>query len=97
MKSSTKWEEANPSKGQCSVTALVIHDYFGGAILKTKVNGMWHFYNKVNNQMLDLTSEQFCSAIEYQDMESTVDEALIDCTQEQYEYLKKQFAFHYYS
>ena len=95
IESSTKWEEATPSKGQCSVTALVIHDYFGGTILKTKVNGAWHFYNRVNDQVLDLTSEQFSSPIYYQDIDSTVDEALNDCSQEQYEYLKNQFALHY--
>ena len=97
IKSSTKWEEENPSKGQCSVTALVIHDCFGGTILKTKVNDIWHFYNKVNDQVMDLTSGQFGMPIAYQDIESNMEDALTACSYEQYEYLKKQFAMHYYS
>ena len=97
IESSTKWEKTNPAKGQCSVTALVIHDIFGGIILKTKVNGVWHFYNSVNNQVLDLTSGQFDTPIDYQDIESTVEEALTDCSQEQHEYLKKQFVSHFYN
>ena len=97
IESSTRWEETSPSKGQCSVTALVIHDCFGGTILKTRVDGAWHFYNKINDQILDLTSDQFKSAIDYQDIESSVDEAFTDCSKEQYEYLKKQFALRYYT
>ena len=96
VKSSTKWEKTNPSKGQCSVTALVIHDYFGGSILKTKINGVWHFYNKINDKVLDLTSDQFDTPIVYQDLEGTIEEALTDCSQEQYEYLKTQFELHYF-
>ena len=97
IESSTKWEESTPAKGQCSVTALVIHDIFGGIILKTKVDGEWHFYNKVKDQVFDLTSEQFDTPIDYQDIESTVEEALTGCSQEQYEYLKKQFESHFYN
>ena len=97
IESSTKWEEANPAKGQCQVTALVFHDYFGGIILKTNVNGEWHFYNRINNQVLDLTSVQFDTPIDYQDIEATAEEALIYCSREQYKYLKKQFALHYFN
>jgi len=95
VESSSKWEEGNPSKGQCSVTALVVHDHFGGNILKTNVNGQWHSYNIIDNQVLDLTSRQFNTPIDYQDIESTVEEALSDCSQRQYEYLREQFATHY--
>ena len=95
LESSTKWDKCNPSKGQCSVTALVIYDRFGGSILKTEVNGQWHFYNRIGNQILDLTSEQFSASIDYQDIESSVEEALIDTSQRQYENLKKKFAMHY--
>jgi hypothetical protein len=79
LESSSKWERCNPSKGQCSVTALVIHDHFGGSILKTKVNGQWHFYNKINNHVLDLTSEQFNEPIEYQDIVSALTPAIATC------------------
>ncbi len=95
LESSSKWEEDSPWKGQCSVTALVVHDHFGGKILKTNIDGQWHFYNKVNDQVFDLTSEQFNKKINYQNIESTVEEALLDTSQKQYKYLKGQFAKHY--
>ena len=96
MESSTKWEEDSPWKGQCSVTALVVHNHFGGKILKTNIDGQWHFYNKINNQVFDLTSEQFSEQINYQNIESTLEEALLDTSQKQYEYLKRQFAKYYF-
>ena len=96
IESSTKWEEDSPWKGQCSVTALVVHNHFGGKILKTNIDGQWHFYNKINNQVFDLTSEQFSEQINYQNIESTLEEALLDTSQKQYEYLKRQFAKYYF-
>lgn len=48
QKTSSKWTKECPSCGQCSVTALVIQDRYGGSILKTKVGGSWHFYNSIN-------------------------------------------------
>ncbi len=33
--SSGSWSVENPAKGHCSATSLVIHDAFGGSILKT--------------------------------------------------------------
>lgn len=95
IESSSKWEEDSPWKGQCSVTALVVHDHFGGKILKTNINGQLHFYNKIDNQVIDLTSEQFSSRVDYQDIESSVEEAFTDTSQKQYEFLAKQFCKHY--
>lgn len=91
MKTSSKYEIDNPAKGQCSVTALLIHNKFGGSILKTKINGQWHFYNKVADQIIDFTSEQFNEPIHYENIESSVEEAKSDTTSEQYEHLRKQF------
>jgi hypothetical protein len=31
------WSARNPAWGQCAVTALVVHDLFGGALLAAKV------------------------------------------------------------
>lgn len=33
--SSSKWSNDNSARGQCGVTALVVHDFLGGEILKT--------------------------------------------------------------
>ena len=32
-----EWTPANPSRGQCAVTALVVHDLFGGQLLEAEV------------------------------------------------------------
>ena len=46
IETSSGWQPGNPASGQCGVTALVVHDKLGGEILKTDVNGAWHFYNR---------------------------------------------------
>ena len=40
IETSSHWTHDNPASGQCGVTALVVHDKFGGEILKTDVNGL---------------------------------------------------------
>ena len=77
--SSSKYEAGNPSKGQCSVTAIVIQRKFGGNILKTKINGNWHYYNQISNLIYDFTFEQFEFEIEYESKISSLEDALTDC------------------
>ena len=81
------WRPDNPASGQCGVTALVVHDKLGGEILKTDVNGAWHFYNRVDARRVDFTMSQFESPISYDDLPSNRAEALNDCSQAQYELL----------
>ena len=81
------WRPDNPALGQCGVTALVVHDKLGGEILKTDVNGAWHFYNRVDARRVDFTMSQFESPIGYDDLPSNRAEALSDCSQAQYELL----------
>ena len=87
---SSKWRSDNPACGQCSVTALVVQDLVGGHILKTSVEGQWHFYNSVDGQRFDLTDTQFERPIEYQDLPSSRREALEDTSTNQYEILKRR-------
>jgi hypothetical protein len=82
------WQLDNPASGQCGVTALVVSDAFGGEILKTDVNGAWHFYNRIGGKRIDFTMSQFDSPISYDDIPSNRAEALDDCSQEQYELLR---------
>ena len=74
------------------MTALLIHKIYGGKILKTRVNGRWHFYNRIEDQTIDFTSEQFSQPIHYENIESSTEEARKDTTLKQYEHLKRQFA-----
>ncbi|TCP65800.1 YunG family protein [Baia soyae] len=85
--SSTKFTPENPALGQCGVTALVIHDLYGGEILKTRVTGEWHFYNKLSDQIYDFTASQFDQEISYHHIPSSREEAFADINEKQYEYL----------
>ena len=58
--SQADWVPNDPSYGQCAITAMLVHDMFGGTIHKIKVNGGGtHYFNKINGQYVDLTREQF--------------------------------------
>ena len=60
------WSEHNPSRGQCAVTALVVQDLLGGALLLAPVHhadgtrqGV-HYWNRFDGGVeLDLTRDQF--------------------------------------
>lgn len=53
------WNNSNPSIGQCAITALVVNDFLGGKIMRTMCDGISHYYNIVNNEIIDLTVSQF--------------------------------------
>ena len=91
LKTSSKYSNQNPYKGQCGVTALIINDWFGGKILKTKTNNQWHFYNLINGKRVDFTKKQFDFQIDYKDIETTREEALSDTNEFQYNELKCRF------
>lgn len=61
------WTEENKTFGMCSITALLVQDYFGGEIYKTHVHGISHHFNKINNEIIDLTKNQFKTTINYED------------------------------
>ena len=91
LESSSIYDKKNPSIGQCSVTAIVLQREFGGIILKTKTNGIWHYYNNINGDIYDFTSCQFSEKIQYQNITSSVEEALTDCTESQVAALTSRF------
>lgn len=53
------WSEDNPTLGQCSITAFLAQDIFGGDVYAVKTGNGVHCYNVVNGISFDLTSEQF--------------------------------------
>jgi hypothetical protein len=59
------WSTVNPARGQCGVTALVLHDLLGGDLVlgEVRVRGErtgWHWWNRLPGGLdLDLTREQF--------------------------------------
>lgn len=59
IKTAKQWSQENPANGQCNVTAAVVFDLFGGEILRTRVPGFWHYYNRIDDHRCDLTDSQF--------------------------------------
>jgi hypothetical protein len=86
------WRADNPANGQGSVTALVVQDEHGGDILKTDVNGDWHFYNRIKGVRVDFTMSQFDGPIAYDDIPSDRDEAMRDTSPGQYQLLRGRVA-----
>ncbi len=55
-----KWSSDNPTLGQCSITAFLAQDIFGGKVCGIPLpDGNFHCYNVVGDCVFDLTSEQF--------------------------------------
>ena len=54
------WSSENKTLGQCSITAFLAQDLFGGRVYGIlRPDGNYHCYNVVGNCVFDLTSEQF--------------------------------------
>ena len=54
------WNHENRTLGQCSITAFLLQDIFGGKVYGIKRgDGNFHCFNDVNGCVFDLTSEQF--------------------------------------
>lgn len=92
LETSSIWSEENPARGQCGVTALVIQDFFGGDILKTPVDGLWHFYNRIGMTRFDFTASQFDHPLVYEDIICNQEEAFRDTNGSQYEVLYARFS-----
>ena len=55
-----KWSSLNLTLGQCSVTAFLAQDIFGGEVYGIlRPDGNYHCYNVAGGCIFDLTSEQF--------------------------------------
>ncbi len=54
------WTTENKTLGQCSITAFLVQDIFGGTVYgMPREGGTFHCYNEVDGHIFDLTSEQF--------------------------------------
>ena len=55
-----QWTKENMTMGQCSITAFLAQDIFGGKVYGIlRPGGNYHCYNVVGACVFDLTSEQF--------------------------------------
>ena len=54
------WSPDNPTLGQCSITAFLMQDIYGGKVYGVPLeDGNFHCFNAVGSCVFDLTSEQF--------------------------------------
>lgn len=55
-----EWSEENRTLGQCSITAFLVQDIFGGEVYGIPIpGGNFHCYNVISGRQYDLTVEQF--------------------------------------
>ena len=88
------WSEANRTLGQCSITAFLAQDLFGGKVYGVPLeDGNYHCFNVVGDCVFDLTSEQFGDTVlnyencpeQFREVHFTKEEK-----RQRYEYLKQR-------
>ena len=86
-----EWNENNKCFGMCAITALIINDYFSGDICKIHVDGISHYFNLIEDKIIDLTKDQFNHEIDYKNYQ-IVDrkKILTDDTKNRYNTLKSR-------
>lgn len=55
------WRETNKALGQCTVTSMIVYDFFGGKIIRgfSEKYNIYHYWNEINGEKIDLTFSQF--------------------------------------
>ena len=76
VETAVQWTPQMPAAGQCNVTTVVIHDLFGGEILRTRLPKVDHYYNRLDGVAVDFTAGQFVGPIVYDDIPATRVEAM---------------------
>ena len=91
-----KWTEDNKTLGQCSITAFLVQDIFGGKVYGIRrPDGNYHCYNVIGDVAFDLTSEQFKGEpLDYTDNPEQFREVHFANPEkkERYEYLKNKLS-----
>lgn len=90
------WTTENCTLGQCSITAFLAQDIFGGKVYGIlRSGGNYHCYNVIGDCVFDLTSEQFGDEkLNYEDNPEQFREVHFAKEEKRlrYEYLKKALA-----
>lgn len=85
-----EWTKENPSLGQCAITSLIVNDMFGGKIMRCMTQQGSHYYNIINNEIIDLTIDQFSGRLpSYEQSEERIRDYILSNkeTKERYELL----------
>lgn len=91
-----EWTKENMTLGQCSITAFLVQDIFGGKVYGIlRPGGNYHCYNVVDGKKFDLTSEQFGDEVlDYEDNPEQFREVHFAKEEKRlrYEYLKSELS-----
>ena len=72
------WSSDNKCFGMCAITALVLNDYFDGSICKIHVGNVSHYFNIIDDSIVDFTSSQFNREVDYSNYEIISRDILLD-------------------
>lgn len=90
----SKWSKENMTLGQCSTTAFLAQDIFGGKVFGIRLeDGAYHCFNVVGDCVFDLTSEQFGDEVlDYEHVEEQFREThfAMGDKKDRYEYLCRE-------
>ncbi|MDN3278286.1 hypothetical protein QWJ07_28770 [Frankia sp. RB7] len=94
LSTASQWTSDNPAAGQCNVTPLLVHELFGGELLKTLLPAGDHFYNRIGGQRYDFTAIQFEQPIAYMDLPANRAEVEQGATRDESAELRVAFQRH---
>ena len=81
-----KWSEDDRTCGQCSITAFLVQDIFGGIVRGVSLeDGNFHCYNVVDGKVFDLTSEQCKERLIYSDTDKIQERSVHIAKEEKYQ------------
>jgi hypothetical protein len=79
-----------PEVVQDSEVSLLIHDVFGGEILKTHNKRGWHFYNRINGERIDFTRSEKGKKSEENISEENIFEDILSTPDETQNYFSRE-------
>lgn len=91
LATASQWTPTNPAAGQCNVTSLLVHELFGGDLLKTPLPEGDHFYNRIGGKRYDFTASQFDRPIAYMDVPTSRADAELGATRDELAELRAAF------
>jgi hypothetical protein len=77
-----------PADNQDSLISKLIHDIFGGEILKTQIRKGWHYYNCIDGKRIDFTEQKKSKPAvknHFDDIPATPDETCENFEQVEYQ------------
>jgi hypothetical protein len=83
-----------PAIDQDSLISHLVHDVFGGEILKTHRKRGWHFYNRVDGLRIDFSRSEISKSSnekKFEDIPATTDETAACFEKEQYSFFLMNF------